>query len=239
MSLPARLDAALAATWPAAQVRDVGPFRLRDGAGGGSRVSAATVEGTWDEDALDAAIAAMNRPLFRVRHGEDRLDAALAARGLQAFDHTVALAAPVAALLGPPLPPVTAWTVWEPLAIMDEIWAAGGIGPARRAVMDRVAGPKTALFGRVRDTAAAAGFVAIHDRIAMVHAIEVAPAFRRLGLGRWLMHRAARWADAQGAETMALLVTEANIPARALYARLQMTPVGGYHYRKAPQETRP
>ena len=238
---PAALDTALQATWPPARDWSVGPFTLRDGAGGGSRVSAATADGAWDDAALDAAIAAMRadgrRPLFRVRAGETTLDAALEARGFVAFDPTIGLAVPVDALTQTPVPPVTAWAIWEPLGIMNDIWADAGIGPARRAIMDRVTGPKTALFGRVNDTAAATGFVALAGKTAMVHALGVIPAQRRQGLARWMMIRAAHWAAAHGAETLALLVTQANKPARALYAQLQMQEVGGYHYRKAAEDT--
>ncbi len=42
---------------------------------------------------------------------------------------------------------------------------------------------------------------------------------------------AAAWAAEQGADTVALVVTEANAPARALYSSLGMAPVGQYHYR--------
>ncbi|NCO15796.1 MAG: hypothetical protein GW902_01020, partial [Alphaproteobacteria bacterium] len=48
---------------------------------------------------------------------------------------------------------------------------------------------------------------------------------------------AALWAQGLGARTLALAVTLANAPARALYRRLGFAPVCGYHYRRAPQET--
>lgn len=238
MTLPPGIEAALAATWPAARIWQDGPFTLRDGAGGGSRVSAATVTGDWDAGALDAAIARHRITRFRVAADDARLDAALAARGYAVQDRTLALAAPVAALCTPRVPPVTAWTIWEPLAIMDEIWATAGIGPARRAVMNRVAVPKTAILGRINDTAAGAAFVACAGPVAMLHALEVAEPHRSAGLGRWMVTAAAHWAQAKGAETLAVLVTEANGAARALYARLQFTPQGGYHYRTWPEDPR-
>ena len=43
-----RLFAALEATWPPASSQRLGPFRLRDGAGGGKRVSAAVQDGEFD-----------------------------------------------------------------------------------------------------------------------------------------------------------------------------------------------
>ena len=44
---PATLQAAMDATWPAAAMHRAGPWMLRNGAGGGKRVSAATAEAEW------------------------------------------------------------------------------------------------------------------------------------------------------------------------------------------------
>ena len=72
------------ATWPAAAKRNLGPVTLRDGQGGGSRVSAASVEGKATEAEVAAAEEAMRaagrRPLFMIRDGQDDLDARLDAR---------------------------------------------------------------------------------------------------------------------------------------------------------------
>jgi GNAT superfamily N-acetyltransferase len=116
--------------------------------------------------------------------------------------------------------------------VARQLWEEGGIGPARVAVMDRVQVPKTAILGRAGDRAAGAAFVAVHGNVAMLHALEVAPALRRNGCGHNILRAAALWARDQGADTLALLVTERNIAARALYASLNMRAVGQYHYRK-------
>ena len=118
-----------------------------------------------------------------------------------------------------------------PLAIQREIWSAGGIGPGRWAVMDRVTGPKTSLFARADDRPAGTGFVAIHEGIAMLHALEVLPALRRRGAAAHMLRAAANWAAATGATTISVVVTEANAGARALYASLGLEVVGQYHYR--------
>ena len=68
-------------------------------------------------------------------------------------------------------------------------------------------------------------------RTAMLHALEVAVPFRRRGLGRHVMRAASFWAIGQGADSFAVLVTNANEAANPLYAGLGMTPVSGYHYR--------
>lgn len=228
---PADLTAASEATWPPASQRTLGPFTLRDGAGGGQRVSAASANGAFTEAELEAAIAAMDPPLFVIFPGDEALDDALAARGYLRHDPVIAYAAPVAALAGD-LPFLTAFPHWPPLESARAVWAEGGIGPARVDVMARVKAAKTAILGRSGDRPAGAAFAAQHGRIAMMHAVEVRAAFRRQGAGRHLLRAAANWADAQGADTLALFVTEKNTAARALYTASGMQEVGKYHYRK-------
>jgi len=227
---PALLGEVMEATWPAARSWRLGPFALRDGAGGGKRVSAASAEDPFTAHDLDAAIAAMADPLFLIRAGDETLDAALDARGWRIIDPVVAYAAPVSDLTAK-LPGLTAFPHWPPLEIARALWAEGGIGPGRIAVMDRVAGPKAALLGRTGDRPAGVAFVACHGSEAMLHALEVRNSQRRQGLGRNLLHAAANWAADQGATRLSLVVTRQNAAARALYARLGMQVVGQYHYR--------
>jgi GNAT superfamily N-acetyltransferase len=227
---PALLAEVMEATWPPASRRSLGPFTLRDGAGGGKRVSAASCEGTFTAADLDAAIAAMVDPLFLIRQGETELDDSLAAMGWRVVDPVVAYAAPVAALTAE-LPPMAAFPHWPPLEVAASIWAEGGIGPARFAVMHRVQGPKTAILARQSDRPAGAAFVALHGTEAMLHALEVRVPLRQRGVGQSLLQAAATWAAEQGATRLSLVVTEQNSAARALYARLGMECVGQYHYR--------
>ena len=227
---PALLAEVMEATWPPAARHRQGPFLLRDGAGGGKRVSAASAEAPWDDAALSAAEAAMAAPLFLLRPGDAALDRALAARGYGIVDPVVAYAAPVADLTGP-LPFLAAFAHWPPLQVACDIWAEGGIGPARLAVMDRVTGPKAALLARTGDRPAGAAFVACHAGVAMVHAVEVRAGARRQGTGARLLNAAANWAAEQGADTISLVVTERNAAARALCDRAGMQVVGQYHYR--------
>lgn len=232
----AELDKALAATWPAAETRACGSFTLRRSPGGGSRVSAAT----WDADTLpdpagiDAAIAAMHDwgqvPRFRIRAGQARIDALLAARGFLRHDPTRLYAAPLDRMPGLP-PRLSAFAIWPPLAIQDEIWHAAGIGPDRRAVMRRVAGPCTAILGRLDDRPDGTAFVAAHGNTAMLHALEVRPAARRRGLARTMIAQAAAWARDTGCTWLAVAVTRDNTPACALYAGIGMTEAAAYHYR--------
>jgi GNAT superfamily N-acetyltransferase len=67
----------------------------------------------------------------------------------------------------------------------------------------------------------------------MLHALEVTPETRRRGIATLMTRAAARWAAELGCATLALAVTEANAPARALYAVMGMREVARYHYRIA------
>ncbi|WP_137701198.1 GNAT family N-acetyltransferase [Marimonas lutisalis] len=223
-------------TWPAARYETDGPFTFREGWGGGQRVSATTVSGPVTDAQLDVAETAMraiDQPcLFMIRDGQADLDAQLAARGYQIVDPVNLYVTPIDTLTTEPVPPVTAIPVWEPLSIMLDIWAKGGIGPGRINVMHRAAGPKTAIIARWNDHPGGCLFCAMHDGIAMVHALELLEHQRRQGLGKWMMRRAAFWAKKQGATHMSVVCTQANAGANALYTSLGMTLVGQYHYRK-------
>ncbi|MEQ9258206.1 MAG: GNAT family N-acetyltransferase [Roseovarius sp.] len=231
------------ATWPPAATRDLGGITLREGQGGGQRVSAATWDGPGPitPEALDAAEAGMREirqvPLFMIRQGEAALDEALEARGYAVVDPVNAYVGPLGPLAAEPLPRARAFDIWPPLAIQIDLWKEGGIGPGRLGVMERAAGPKTSLIGRLGDVPAATGFVAIHDGIAMIHALEVRDSCRRAGVGQLMTRKAAIWAKAQGASHLAVLCTVANEGANALYSSLGLSIVGQYHYRKATEDT--
>ena len=231
-----RLHAAVEATWPPARRQSFGPVTIRAGCGGGKRVSAATATRALSRDELATAEEAMHdlgqNALFQIRAGDAALDAELAANGYCIVDPTNIHVAPVTNLTVQTPPRVTTFAVWEPLEIMREIWGEGGIGAARIAVMERAEGPKTGLFGRHDNRPAAAGFVAGHGPIAVVHALEVRPAHRRAGMGRWMMVEAAHWAARHGAEHVAVLCTKANAAANGLYSSMGFAHAGAYHYRQ-------
>ncbi len=228
---------ALEATWPAATYTDVGPWCIRQGLGGGKRVSAATAQNTVTADDIASAEQAMRDlkqdQLFMIRPQDGALDQMLQDRGYEIVDPVNIYVAPVDTIATEQPPRVTAFCVWEPLAIQIDIWNAGGIGPDRRAVMQRVKGPKTALLGRLNDSPACAGFLAIdpHTEIAMVHAFEVLPHQRRQNMGVYAMRQAAFWSQDHGATHMAVVCTDDNSGANALYSSLGMQLVGQYHYR--------
>lgn len=233
-----RLFDVLAATWPAAATRSVGPITIRDGKGGGKRVSAATAEGPVTAADLPAAEEAMRAlgqaPLFMIRPGEEALDALLETEGYTVVDPTRIYDAPAetVARAARPEGQIGTIAVWEPLAFMLEVWREGGIGPDRIEVMNRVQGPKTGLIGRIGNGPGGTAFVAVHGDTAMLHALEVRRDRRRGGMGRGATIDAAKWGIAQGATRFALACTEANAAANALYSSLGMEAVTGYHYRQ-------
>lgn len=224
---------ALDATWPAAEIRDVEGWRLRRGAGGGKRASAASGAGEVDE-----AVAVMTEwgqgPLFQLWPGDEALDADLAARGYEIIDPVNIYAAPVASLIDDRSEVARILRLSAPIALAEDVWRDGGVGAERLAVMARAKGAKAYMMARLGDRPAAVGFVATAGDIAMVHAIETIPAQRRKGAGRMIVQAAARFARDEGAQTLALAVTKANTGANALYQSLGMTVVSEYHYRQGP-----
>lgn len=241
MTLPdaKKLYAIIDGTWPASAKQALGPWTIRLGANGGSRVSAATADLDAEDADIPLAEQAMRdagqSPLFMIRQGDDLLDAWLAARGYMIKDPVNLYAARVGDIATARPPPVTAFEVWPPLAAQIEIWAAGGVGDGRLAVMDRALHPKTTLLGRLNDQPAGTSFVGIAADCAMIHALEIGAKHRRQGLARHLTRAASFWARDRGAAYLSLVTTKANDGANALYSSIGMTLVGQYHYRTLPE----
>ena len=229
------LDAASEATWPAAREWVQGPFILRQGNGGGQRVSAATGEmpvSNQDIQAADQAMDTMDqRPIFRVRPGEVEIDGQLARAGYAAHDPVDILVARTDSVATLELRNVRSFLIWPPLAVMEELWDDGGIGAERRAVMARAKGAKTAVLGRGDDKPAGVAFAGVHNDIAMIHAVHVSPQVRRRKVAKYMMVALARWAQNLGVSYLATLCTVENQKAQNLYANLGFTSAGTYHYR--------
>lgn len=223
------------ATWPAAKIASVGNWTIRDGAGGGQRVSACTINGPVDASDIAQAEAAMlaldQGLLFMIREDDLALDAMLEERGYRLHDPVVMYHCPIENLTKIAPDRLAAFPIWPPLAIINEIWTDQGIGAGRQAVMQRVKGPKTAILARQNDRAAGAAFVAIHNKTAMLHALEVVPEQRRQGVANNIMGCAAIWAQHNGATGFSVICVRENEAANRLYTSLNMENVGYYHYR--------
>ena len=227
------------ATWPPAEIQQLGPWTLRVGKGGGKRVSAATANSAVKDDDIGQAETAMQGmgqiALFMVREGDDILDKLLEDRGYAIVDPVVMYSIPVGELTQIEIPRVTTFCIWEPLAIMLEIWAKGGIGPARLDVMAR-ATQKIGILSRWNEQPAGTAFAAISDGVCMVHAVEILEHQRRLGVGAWMMRQAGFWAQQQGADELAVLCTTENVGANRLYKSLGFSVKGHYHYRQMQKD---
>ena len=230
-----RLLQAMDATWAPARMWQSGPWVLRQGDGGGKRVSAVTTEAlVSDADITDAetAMQKMGQPeLFMLRHGNETLDARLAQRGYRIVDPVLIYCTESKAVATIAPEPLDAIPCEEPLRLAEELWAKGGINRARVDVMRRTPGPKTYLFGRFNNSPAGTAFVAIDNEIAMLHALEVIPEFRGFGIARKVLGRAAIWALENNAKYLSVVTTGENLPAQGLFAGLGMQVVGRYHYR--------
>lgn len=223
----------LDATWPAAETRQIGPMLLRRGLGGGQRVSAITtrlVPTGPDMAQARAVLQAWGQPmLFRVEDNQPDLDQMLDGLGFPINDPSVIYAGPINL---PDPPQLGVMPVWPPLALAEEIWRVSGLAPARRAIMDRVTGSKTALLARLGDRPVGVAFAAVDRGRVMVHALSVLPAAQRQGAGRALLLGAARWGRDLGANSLSMVTIRKNLPANRLAASLGMRPVGHYHYRQ-------
>lgn len=232
--------AALDATWPARSEQSVDGWIIRDGAGGGKRASATICakDGTNPDPArAEACMTALGQPLlFQLRPGQEALDQALATRGYRKCDPTLIYAAPIAQIARA-APPVSLFPNWPGLAIMRDIWSDAGMSAARLEVMKRASQPCSGFLARHDDRVAGVAFCAIRDGIAMMHAMEILPRFRRMGVAEMMLRGCADWAQTQQAKFMALAVTEDNSNARALYDKIGLTIVTRYHYRQKQENT--
>ena len=222
-------------TWPAYKTHSNGQWTLREGFGGGKRVSSATLDGFRElpnlRDAEDGMKALGQIPIFMIRDGEGDLDNRLATEGYNITSPSNIYTAPIEKLLRKKPPRLSVFDVWEPLQIQNDIWRDAGIGASRTAVMHRVKGPKTSFFLRWENHPAGTAFIGIYNNIAMIHALEILPKQRPKGLATLAIYQAAIWAKSFGAHTISVICTRENLGANALYASLHMQLMGGYHYR--------
>lgn len=234
---PVDLWPCLEASWPAAATQDVGPFVVRQGLGGGQRVSATLWNGApfTSDDLVHADNAARKFgqvPLYQIRNNQLDLNDALDARGFTISDPTILYAQRTEELAKDDNEAIF---TWPPLAIQTELWAHAGIDDARLSVMSRAAEPKIVTLVRRKDTPCGTMFASLYGDCAMIHALEVVTELRRQGIGSAMVRSVAAWASRQGATWLALAVTETNTPANRLYRSLGMQIFGTYHYRKAPE----
>ena len=233
---PRELFDLMHATWPAAEIFDLGHVTVRRGEDGGKRVSAATLSDQASDADISKAEAKMcdlgQNALFMLREGQGTVDQALAAKGYGVVDPVTIYAALLDKLPAPPPEPLSAIGAENPMPIMREIWAAEAVPSARIAVMERASKPSVSVLGRLGDRPAGCGFVACSKRGAMLHALAVSKPYRAQGVARNICLKTMYWAKEHGAEYFAVVSVSENAPARELFSSLGMEPCASYHYRQ-------
>lgn len=229
------LFAAVDATWRPYSQTKIGPWTIREGRGGGKRVSAASTQNSVTQSHIEQAAEVMaglgQTPLFMIQGEQDTLDGQLESAGYSIIDPVDILVAKSNDLAEYDQSELDAIFTPEPIAILAEIWADGEIYKPRLDVMRRVSGTKTCILGRRADKPVGAAFAAIQNGIALVHAVEVKPSARRQGVALRMMRAAAWWAQQNGAEFFGCLTTSENTPAQTLYRKMGMEVASHYHYR--------
>jgi GNAT superfamily N-acetyltransferase len=228
---------ALDATWAPMALHNHAGWIIREGAGGGQRVSAAThlpnAQDAKVSDAVNKMTSLGQTPLFMIRSFDVGLDAELQALGYGVVDPVAILIAPTETLHDRrPLQTHHINRLEAPGTKAINIWAAGGVDQNRVNIMDRVKGSKTILSVDRMGVA----FAAAYNDIAMVHAVEVASKHRRKGVANALMYAACQWAHDQNCNWVAVLTVRDNMPAKTLYENLRMTEAAAYHYRIRPSK---
>lgn len=234
MKSPSGLDLfdAVDATWAPLAIHNHEGWLIREGAGGGQRVSAATLltdaKNAKICSAADKMLSIGQNPLFMIRGSDITLDAELEALGYAIVDPVAILTGPIDRLIQKQ--PKPTHHVDRLITTNNEakyIWAKGGIDQNRLNVMRRVKCPKTILSAGDMGVA----FAAACGDVAMVHAVEVANNHRRKGIANALMYEAFKWAKDQNCNWISVLTVRKNLPAHKLYETLGMTEAAAYHYR--------
>lgn len=221
--------------WPPLNKKNIGPWVIREGAGGGSRVSSTTANDFFTKEDIFIAENHMQllnqKNIFQIREKDLELDNILDRLGYSLVDKTVVYGSKIAKMSSPCVPPMTAFNIWPPLRIMKDIWEIGGTTDSRISVMERCKVRKTAILGRIENKAAGCAFISEYKGIAILQALFVLPSYRRKGLARFLISESVKWVSYADSAYLALMTDKYNKEARGLYDSLGMKIIDKYHYR--------
>ena len=221
--------------WPPIQKKTVGPWVIREGGGGGSRVSSTTPIGDCSRKDISLAEREMHglgqSNVFQIRRKDKELDLLLSKKGYSLVDRTVIYKCNIAEISCLSVPSVTTFDIWPPLNMMKIIWDKGGITDGRLSVMRRCKVKKTTILGRIENKAAGCAFVSQSNGISIIQSLFVLPKYSRKGLARHVIIEAAKWGEKEGSSYLALMVGKHNKRARSLYDGLGMKVLESYHYR--------
>ncbi|MCP5060428.1 MAG: GNAT family N-acetyltransferase [bacterium] len=236
--------------WPAAEVRDLGGWRLRFNHGVTNRGNSVwpglgpmDAHGVGEAvDAVEGFYCERDRPaLFQLTPlaRPTSLDAVLEARGYQRVSpvhvqtaEALSIAAlPVGAVLDSgcddsPSP------AWAELATHRGRYS-GDQADVFLSMLDRLKGRAGFAWAGDGTAPAATGMAVAAPPWAGIFSMRTLDAARGRGLGRAVLVAAARWAIGQGARHLYLQVEQDNRPALSLYGNAGFTPRYDYHYRRA------
>jgi GNAT superfamily N-acetyltransferase len=237
-ALPA-IERAAVRAWPALETADIDGWLWRHTGGGSQRANSVSPLAFNGADP-EAAIAEVERryrargarPMFQICdiNVPADLDRRLAARGYRLQEPCTTLAKEIA----PREPPADV----EIATAAGEDWLCvylAGISEDRRPIAPKIlAGvPAPRAFFLLRQdgkpVSVALGVVA--HGVVVAECVATLAAFRRRGGSARIMAALEAWGAKQGAGIAALQAVAANEAAQALYAKLDYTRVGRYHYR--------
>lgn len=235
----AALEAAAWAAWPALAEHEHAGWRLRTAQGYSKRANSANAGPAAqcltpaDIARIEAHYAGQGQPvIFRLTEPgpQPALDALLHKRGYQRVDPSFVLWRPLGPADGKgPGPTTLPWTEW--LETYQAVSGNSGPGQSTHLAMLRAIEGPCAPAVWPADDPRCAGLSVLHQGWAGLFDVATAPDARRQGLARTLCEQLLRWAAAQGAHHAYLQVVQANVAARALYARLGFVTAYRYWYR--------
>ena len=110
-----------------------------------------------------------------------------------------------------------------------------GITASRRdsapVILARVPAPRAFLLLRQDLRPVSVALAVASEGLVIAECVATRAEYRRRGASAQIMRALEAWGVAQGATVAALQAVTANLPAQALYAKLDYRRVGGYHYR--------
>jgi len=143
-------------TWPGEETVETPAFTLRRSGDDSRRSRAASAKrDVTDKEISDAAqqMAAWGQPaLFFVPSDAPDFDAQLEVRGYRSHDSAVYYVGRTAEMAARRPPRLSTFEIWEPLAIMADLWAENGISAERQEVMLRALRTRVGLWPRGQPT---------------------------------------------------------------------------------------
>ena len=240
------IEQAEVAAWPALQTADIDGWLWRYSGGGSQRANSLSpllFSGTDVEAAIGRTEALYRArgaaPMFQICDiaAPADLDERLQRRGYRLQEPCTALAKRIA-----PDPSAAHDGDIEITDAPSEAWLSvylGGITPSRRGlapmILARVPAPRAFLLLRDHGQPAATALGVVAGGVVIAECVMTRADHRRIGAGTRVMSTLEGWGTAHGAGIAALQAVAANVPAQALYAKLDYRRVGGYHYRVLDQ----